>query len=300
MNVPGNDELISLPKATFLSMLQSSLDGMKQTAARFAPNLSMSGFPGYAVPPEMTVAAYAPPQAPPYLYPCRPHVEGTYYQCPSAVPVSRPGKRKRDDDDGTDHVFPGEEPAIHRDIITMSKSIAEIQSELRDLKHSTLQQRWSHHGQSAMEPRYAPPILAYPARPPVPEFADQPYSYYSYPVTAAAPPPPPPHQPSAPQSLAQPPLPCSTQPATCNPQLSGPPTPAPVGQATQEVPLEASTQPGPPMAQQPPKDTRDSAGPRQGRHSAAASATNPVNASSRHSATTRIQQMFREELLAKQ
>ncbi|QDQ69225.1 capsid scaffold protein [Colobine gammaherpesvirus 1] len=305
MNSAGADELISLPKAAFLSLVQSSIEGMKQTASRVPQTMAppmMAGYGCATVQPELTVAAYAPPPAPQYSYSFRPQMEGGYYAFPNAI--HRPHKRKRDDEDSTDNVFPGEEPAIHRDILSMSKSISEIQSELRELKQHTLQPRWSHTHTGAYDPRFAHPATAAHINPTGIDYMDHGYGYgyeYGYPAYTTTPLHPPPQQPPPHPTLAPPP------PATMVTRplplvLPQPPSrnstsvPSPPSDAQTDAAQSVATT----VTHLTPNKTHNEPVQRQGCHLTPASTSTTVNASSRQNTESRIQQMFREELLAKQ
>ncbi|AIU39541.1 proteinase/capsid scaffold protein [Equid gammaherpesvirus 5] len=183
--VAASDDLITVPRSTFMTMLQTNLDTMRQTcvaprfgqqaeapAAAAAPPSQMrlpivSPFPPahsgyYPMPyhfqPPMDVQAdttyvpyvHVPP--PGVLPPFAPHMYGGLMAPPTYSPVAhpaRPGKRKRDGEDDYESgpLFPGE---IQRDFQSLSKSIAALQSEIKDIKNASA-------GQQLQPQPYLPP-----------------------------------------------------------------------------------------------------------------------------------------------
>nr|CAA73631.1 protease [Saimiriine gammaherpesvirus 2]CAC84312.1 protease [Saimiriine gammaherpesvirus 2] len=123
----GSDDLISVPKSTFLSMLQNNLDNFKQHPRQ-------AYFPQYFSPQ----GAYMPYE----LYPPQPYLDNIGYMLPSGsyVPAmfpSRPNKRKREDFD--DCVFPGES-SLYKDVLNLTKNISQLQDDLKDLKQAAISQ----------------------------------------------------------------------------------------------------------------------------------------------------------------
>ncbi|UTM04638.1 capsid maturation protease [Equid gammaherpesvirus 2] len=163
----GCEDLISVPRSTFMTMLQTNLDTMRQTSLgqRFGqpidapaappaqlrvppPAAPFPVHPGYYPAPYHpqvdAQAQYLPyvPLPPPGAMPFAPPPLPDFYKyggipAPGYSPVAhpaRPGKRKRDcDEEFEGPLFPGE---IHKDVQSLSKSIAALQSELKDIKNS--------------------------------------------------------------------------------------------------------------------------------------------------------------------
>ncbi|BBB06466.1 capsid scaffold protein [Rhinolophus gammaherpesvirus 1] len=171
MNPPAgtHEELISVPRSTFMSMLQTNLDTMKQSSIQKAPLHAPEVPFCHQTQPRFAPLSTYPPAAPPYFNPVYGplDVPGSYtpYHPPPAAaffnpwaqfppdllryagnglshsPAShpaRPNKRKRDgEDDYEAPLFPGEN---QKDFHSLSKSIAAIQSELKDIRNSTMSQ----------------------------------------------------------------------------------------------------------------------------------------------------------------
>lgn len=167
------EELISVPKSTFMTMLQTNIDSVKQTTPKqpvhfqneFShlqhqtpypmmgniyyphpppPSTPMMPYikPGSYQPDFHVVHQNTPPNAWMGKYPidegCGHFSWGQYI--PAAYP-SRPGKRKRDSDIFDGPVFPGEETSLYRDFANITKNISEIQNEIKDLKNVAMGQR---------------------------------------------------------------------------------------------------------------------------------------------------------------
>lgn len=159
-----HEDLISVPRSTFMSMLQTNLDTMKQSSIQKAPNtldnfvqqphpqrLPLLGYPGQ-VPyygsfcgPTDIQAGYTPYISHPAVYLSLPQATQDFLKyggighmySPIQHPA-RPNKRKRDGDDEYESpLFPGE---IQKDFQSLSKSITAIQNELKDIKNSTITQ----------------------------------------------------------------------------------------------------------------------------------------------------------------
>lgn len=143
MNSQGvMEEQISVPRSTFLALLQTNLDSLRQTPLG-APRRE---FMGFSV-PDFT-SAYHHHQTP--YHPgddCVGYLNHGRYT-PHGHP-SRPNKRKRDFDDGS--AFPGEDTAPRYDFAALTRTLGELQEEVRALRSSTVQQQ-------ALQP--LPPIPA--------------------------------------------------------------------------------------------------------------------------------------------
>nr|AIA82762.1 capsid protein [Bovine gammaherpesvirus 4]QJC19164.1 capsid protein [Bovine gammaherpesvirus 4] len=140
------DELITVPKSTFMSMLQSNLDNLKQTATKGVHGLPM--YPAPLLPPhilqshgEHQLGLYGPNMYSAYGYtdpPPRQYQDqlippnGMYFSGPQYYP--RPPKRKREQEYTEGPLFPGEESTLYRDVLTLTRNISDLQSEIKDLK----------------------------------------------------------------------------------------------------------------------------------------------------------------------
>ncbi|UNP64597.1 putative assembly protein [Marmot herpesvirus 1] len=156
------EDLISIPKSTFLSMIQSNLDHRQSVPASRTVMQQPSGFQtlyvpqGFGVPaiPETYISGTLPDfpriQQPniPYYFPNYhfptdhyPYFPGYQHFPPRHGPSSsRSNKRKRDNDsdgESEEPLFPGEGKSLYKDLLTLSKNVAELQSELKDLRQTT-------------------------------------------------------------------------------------------------------------------------------------------------------------------
>lgn len=189
--LPGSssEDLITVPKATFMSMLQTNLDTLKQTSTNIMhpPGAPVRNYMGFNVPDLTHVPA---PGGSPHYYgwPHFPYYvpdegvgyfsHGQYY--PAAHPA-RPLKRKREFDD--QHIFPGEQASIYKDIASMSKNLTELQEEIKTLKNT------------ASMPHFYPPA-AYPPNYLKVPIMDGRYPAPSYGMVSYLQPPPAPVQPT--------------------------------------------------------------------------------------------------------
>lgn len=167
------DELISIPKSTFISMLQANIDSGKQNNPRQTESFQnelkhiqyQTPYPimGNIYYPHPSQASTAmTPYANSGLYQpdfqirhhntpintwvgnyavdegCGHFAHGQYI--PAKYP-SRPGKRKRDSDYFDGPIFPGEEINLYRDFANITKNISEIQNEIKELKNTAMGQK---------------------------------------------------------------------------------------------------------------------------------------------------------------
>nr|ALH44520.1 ORF17 [Human gammaherpesvirus 8] len=288
MNSSGQEDIISIPKSAFLSMLQSSIDGMKTTAAKMSHTLSgpgLTGCGGQMFPTDHHLPSYVSNPAPPYGYAYKNPYDPWYYS--PQLPGYRTGKRKRGAEDDEGHLFPGEEPAYHKDILSMSKNIAEIQSELKEMKLNG----WhagpppsSSAAAAAVDPHYRPHAnSAAPCQ--FPTMKEHGGTYVHPPIYVQAP-----HgqfQQAAPILFAQPHVshpPVSTGLAVVGAPPAEP-TPASSTQSIQQQAPETTHTPCAAVEKDAPTPNPTS---------------NRVEASSRSSPKSKIRKMFCEELLNKQ
>lgn len=167
------DELISIPKSTFITMLQTNIDSVKQNTQKqadpyqneykhmqYQTSYPVMGNIYYPHPQQASVPI--PPYAKSGPYPsefqmihqntpmstwmgkynldegCGHLAYGQYIPAPYP---SRPGKRKRDSDYFDGPVFPGEDINLYRDFANITKNISEIQNEIKDLKNTAMGQK---------------------------------------------------------------------------------------------------------------------------------------------------------------
>nr|BEG23086.1 capsid maturation protease [Macronycteris gammaherpesvirus 1] len=172
VTTPQHEDFISVPRSTFMSMLQTNLDTIKQTPK--PPNIDALtqayaqhrplplSYPTTQTPPyygayglmESPHGMYGPymnipqPYTWPQLLPGYGPMGGTYY--PTEHPA-RPNKRKRDGfDDYETPLFPGE---IQKDFQSLSKSITALQNELKDMKNTAPQAKVPSIGSNVSFPK---------------------------------------------------------------------------------------------------------------------------------------------------
>ncbi|AAC95541.1 orf 17; protease and capsid protein (N-term); minor capsid scaffold protein (C-term) [Ateline gammaherpesvirus 3] len=124
----GSDDLISVPKSTFLSMLQNNLDNFKQVTRPVF-------YPPY-LPSQGTYVPYELYNHPPYLGENTGYMLSNGSYVPAIFP-SRPNKRKREDFE--DCVFPGES-SLYKDVLNLTKNMSQLQDDLKDLKQAASSQ----------------------------------------------------------------------------------------------------------------------------------------------------------------
>lgn len=186
MSQPPQEEFITVPKATFLSMLQSNLDIMGNRhpttnvhpgpapilpvtpANNSQPPIYQHYVPQTTVPPilyHQPPTGFQPPPPSNFAPPGSPFQTGVYTQnFPPSFPfitgLPQPGfgmgfwpyqphprgSKRKRDDDGT---FPGEQRDV--DISTLAKSLNNIEAELKDLKTSTTHQTKENLGWSSIQ-----------------------------------------------------------------------------------------------------------------------------------------------------
>ncbi|ARW78080.1 capsid scaffold protein [Common bottlenose dolphin gammaherpesvirus 1 strain Sarasota] len=204
------EDTISVPRSTFMSMLQTNLDSTKHgppgppkppAPAPLDPYGAAAA--GGAYPWQLGHAQFPPmfpPQQPPAMfqpysamaqgagnspvlltYPQYAAMYGTpgagymhngHYE-PAPFP-SRQGKRKREPEYLDDPVFPGEEHAVYRkDLASLTRSLVEIQNDLKDLK-----QRQHPQGFPQSHPWGAPAFSQYRPFSDPRNFGDPPQSFH--------------------------------------------------------------------------------------------------------------------------
>ncbi|AAO12321.1 capsid protein [Porcine lymphotropic herpesvirus 3] len=177
---PNGDDLIHVPKSTFLSMLESTLsktsspqpkqyDYPQNYGGSWPPFHPMTTVPHHPIMQQYSVPQMIPQyctdaQGVPMFYvpvnAAAGNLQSVYEPYPKSVPKTTKRKRESVDEDA---IFPGEESMlIKKDLLSLTKSLSEIQSELRQL-------RQSQHVQD-----------------PVPYYSRWPY-YYNYPQVAMQP-----------------------------------------------------------------------------------------------------------------
>ncbi|AJE29656.1 ORF17.5 [macacine gammaherpesvirus 12] len=286
------EDNITIPKSTFLTMVQSSLDHMRNQGPRaygaMPPSMpATAAYPSWIPPPELTVPSYAPPVAPPfpfqsaYATPTAPYAPAYYSPTYGYVPgPSRHQKRKRDAELSEEPVFPGEEVGIHRDVLALSKNILDMQADLRDLKRAASQ---SSGAQDADQRPQHPPVpfspmqnyssVPYPAYQPHwypgtdPQFHVQQKLYQSAPGA---------------QQTTQPSLHPAINPAGVAAPPVAPIPPAQEQAASNAIPASSAPRAGPCQPLDP---------------EGGQSARPPVEASTQPAPVSQIQKMFCEELL---
>ncbi|AAD21343.1 capsid protein [Macaca mulatta rhadinovirus 17577] len=285
------EDNITIPKSTFLTMVQSSLDNMRnqghRTYVSAPPSMpATAAYPSWIPPPELTVPSYAPPVAPPFPFQSafapQPSPYAATYYSPTygyAPAPSRHQKRKRDVELSDEPVFPGEEVGIHKDVMALSKNILDIQADLRDLKRAASQTSGAQDADQRPQP---PPVqFSWPQT-----YASAPYLAYQpqwYSGTDTHLHAPQPYQSAQGIQQTQPPPP---QPASHHAGLATQPaTPAPAAQ--ESVMSNAIPSASAPRAGAcPPLDPE-----------CGQSARAPVEASAQPAPVSQIQKMFCEELL---
>ncbi|ABB22235.1 capsid protein-like protein [Ovine gammaherpesvirus 2] len=194
-----SEDLIPVPRSAFLNMLESTVARMPQSPpqgplppAPFQPGMPYFASYNMACPPPGLIkhrkSHFLSPYEPEPHYPYHglystpyPDCELPRVLCQSPCCANRSKKRAREESDGEASIFPGEEPVLYRkDFSHLSKSLAELQSEIRELKQ--LRQAppqmppadpmvpYYHSYHPQMAPQYAmypPPSL--PSRLPVKE-----------------------------------------------------------------------------------------------------------------------------------
>lgn len=169
------DDLISLPKSTFMNMLQTNIESVRNVTARQPsfqfhndtipshihtqyPQMGNIYYPHPAPPIHMMPYTKPPghfqtefpiyPQNTlhtpwPYDHEMEDEGRGRFFRgqyIPAPYP-SRSGKRKRDYEDTDYPVFPGEENNLYKNVLNITKNISELQNEIKDLKNVAMGQK---------------------------------------------------------------------------------------------------------------------------------------------------------------
>ncbi|ALE14728.1 ORF17.5 [Felid gammaherpesvirus 1] len=151
-NTPTSDDLISIPRGAFMSLLQTNLDAKHPTTLHY-PHIPSSDNGGQKMQfiPRQSMGYNAsnipyPSQIPPYYIPWQdmdPHGFNTmgFTTNHTYIPVpfpSRPNKRKRESDMEDWVTFPGEEIYRSKELQDLSKTITELQREIKELKNNSM------------------------------------------------------------------------------------------------------------------------------------------------------------------
>lgn len=185
------EELISVPKTTFMTLLQNNIQQNQplQSAScqqhAFAPNTQytfpyMSCLPGQGQPHGTTLMPIQSGISQHHPYPNHPPLPVFYSPGYNFPPVSssadlysmaygympnsqvfRPGKRKRDDDELV--LFPGETANLYRDLMSLSKNVSELQTEIKDLKQGAVSS--ANHPPVSFQPKQQLPVMYNPYNP---------------------------------------------------------------------------------------------------------------------------------------
>ncbi|AJG42943.1 proteinase/capsid scaffold protein [Harp seal herpesvirus] len=153
----GSDDLISIPRGAFMSLLQNNLDAKQPPLATASGQYRPSNYaftdpsqrlqppPAAFMGPGHPFIHYAPQTVPYYVQ--WPSMEqygfegmaclggGPYFPVPHP---SRPNKRKREPEADDGAFFPGEDASKGKELQTLSKTIAELQNEIKELKNTAM------------------------------------------------------------------------------------------------------------------------------------------------------------------